>query len=117
MGGNGNAVSRLNTFFTLLNSGPVSPYAYLGNEVSLEVPWEYDYAGAPYRTQNVVRQAVNTLFTTGSGGLPGNDDLGETSSWYVFAALGMYPQTPGTANLALASPLFPSITMARPVAR
>jgi predicted alpha-1,2-mannosidase len=114
MGGNSNAVSRLNTFFTLLNSGPVSSFAYLGNEVCLEVPWEYDYAGAPYRTQNVVRQAANSLFTTGSGGLPGNDDLGETSSWYVFAALGMYPETPGTANLALASPLFPSITIARP---
>jgi predicted alpha-1,2-mannosidase len=114
MGGNGNVISRLNTFFTLLNSGPVSPYAYLGNEVSLEVPWEYDYAGAPYQTQKVVRQAVNSLFTIGSGGLPGNDDLGETSSWYVFAALGMYPETPGTANLALASPLFPSITLSRP---
>jgi predicted alpha-1,2-mannosidase len=114
MGGNGNVISRLNTFFTLLNSGPVSSYAYLGNEVSLEVPWEYDYAGAPYQTQKVVRQAVNSLFTIGSGGLPGNDDLGETSSWYVFAALGMYPETPGTANLALASPLFPSITLSRP---
>jgi predicted alpha-1,2-mannosidase len=114
LGGSSKVVSRLNNFFTLLNSGPVSPYAYLGNEVCLEVPWEYDYAGAPYRTQAVVRQTLNTLFSTGAGGLPGNDDLGETSSWYVFGALGMYPETPGTANLVLASPLFPSITIHRP---
>jgi predicted alpha-1,2-mannosidase len=114
MGGNSSVVSRLNSFFTVLNAGPVLPNAYIGNEVSLETPWEYDYAGAPYRTQSVVRQAVNSLFTTGPGGLPGNDDLGETSSWYVFAALGMYPETPGTANLALASPLFPNITIDRP---
>lgn len=114
MGGNSSVISRLDNFFTYLNSGPVSPYAYIGNEVSLEVPWEYDYAGAPYRTQDVVRRAVNSLFTTGPAGLPGNDDLGETSSWYVFAALGMYPETPGTANMVLGSPLFPSITINRP---
>jgi predicted alpha-1,2-mannosidase len=114
MGGNSNVVSRLNSFFTMLNAGPVLPYAYIGNEVSLEVPWEYDYAGAPYRTQDVVRRAVNSLFTTGPSGLPGNDDLGETSSWYVFAALGMYPETPGTANMVLGSPLFSSITLTRP---
>ena len=92
---------------------PVSPFAYLGNEVSLEAPWEYDYTGASYRTQDVVRWAVNSLFTPGPGGLPGNDDLGETSSWYVFAALGMYPETPGTANMTLASPLFPRIAINR----
>ncbi len=114
LGGNSAVVSRLNTFFTQLNGGPNSPYAMLGNEPTLETPWEYDYAGAPYRTQNVVRQVVNTLYTTGPGGLPGNDDLGETSSWYVWAALGMFPETPGTANLVLASPLFPNITISRP---
>ncbi len=113
-GGNSAIVSRLNTFFTKLDDGPNSSYAFLGNEPTLETPWEYDYAGAPYQTQNIVRQVENTLYGTGPGGLPGNDDLGETSSWYVFAALGMFPETPGTANLALTSPLFPSITVTRP---
>jgi predicted alpha-1,2-mannosidase len=113
-GGNSAIVSRLNTFFTKLDDGPNSSYAFLGNEPTLETPWEYDYAGAPYQTQNIVRQVENTLYSTGPGGLPGNDDLGQTSSWYVFAAMGMFPETPGTANLALTSPLFPSITLTRP---
>ena len=113
-GGNSAIVTRLNTFFTQLNGGPNSSYAFLGNEPTLETPWQYDYAGAPYRAQDVARRVENTLFSTGPGGLPGNDDLGETSSSFVFAALGMFPETPGTANLALSSPLFPSITLTRP---
>lgn len=114
LGGNSAVVSRLNTFFAQLNGGPNSSSAFLGNEPTLETPWEYDYAGAPYRTQSVVRQVANTLYSTGPGGLAGNDDLGEMSSWYVWAALGLFPQTPGTANLALSSPLFPAITINRP---
>jgi len=53
-------------------------------------------------------------YTTGAGGLPGNDDLGATSAWYVWAALGMYPVTPGADTLALHGPLFPSILIDRP---
>ncbi len=113
-GGNSSIITRLNNFFTKLDDGPNSSYAFLGNEPTLETPWEYDYAGAPYQTQNIVRQVENTLYSTGPNGLPGNDDLGQTSSWYVFAALGMFPETPGTANLVLTSPLFPSITVSRP---
>ena len=114
MGGNVSVQRRLDTFFTQLDAGLNAPRAFLGNEPSLEVPWEYDYAGAPYKTQRIVRQAVNTLYAASANGLPGNDDLGEMSSWFVFAALGMYPETPGTATLTLASPLFPSITLSRP---
>jgi alpha-1,2-mannosidase, putative len=112
-GGNTKTLQRLDTFFTQLNAGPDKPYAFLGNEPTLETPWEYDYAGAPYKTQQIVRQVENTIYTTGPGGLAGNDDLGEMSSWYVFAALGMFPETPGTANLALGSPLFTSATVHR----
>ncbi len=114
MGNNATIVSRLDTFFTHLDAGTDAPYAFMGNEPSLEVPWEYTYAGAPYKTQQVVREIVNQLYTSDANGLPGNDDLGEMSSWYVFAALGMYPETPGTANLVLSSPLFPQITLRRP---
>lgn len=113
LGGNTKVQSRLDTFFTQLNAGPDQPYAFLGNEPTLETPWEYDYAGAPYKSQNVVRQVVNTLYYPGPAGMAGNDDLGEMSSWYVFAALGMFPETPGTADLALASPLFPTMTVYR----
>lgn len=114
LGGNARVVRRLNNFFTELDAGPYKPYAFLGNEPTLETPWEYDYAGAPYMTQHIVHQVVTSLYTFDPAGLPGNDDLGEMSSWYVFAALGMYPETPGTADLVLASPLFSHITLHRP---
>lgn len=113
LGGNPRVVQRLDAFFTELNAGLDKPYAFLGNEPTLETPWEYDYAGAPYKTQHIVRRVVDTLYSNSPNGLPGNDDLGEMSSWYVFAALGMYPETPGTATLVLASPLFPHITLHR----
>lgn len=114
MGGNARAVQRLDSFFTRLDAGLDAPYAFLGNEPSLIAPWEYDYAGAPYKTQRVVHEILTALYGLGPFGLPGNEDLGELSSWLVFAALGMYPATPGTANLALTSPLFPKITLRRP---
>jgi predicted alpha-1,2-mannosidase len=84
-----------------------SSNADFGNEPSIEIPWEYDYAGAPYRTQQVVRQIQQQIFTPQPAGIAGNDDLGTMSAWYVFSALGFYPETPGTADLALGSPVFP----------
>ena len=107
MGGNAAVVSRLNTYFTQLNAGPNAPYYWAGNETDLNNPWVYDYAGAPYKTQQTVRDIINTLYSNTPGGEPGNDDLGAMSSWYVWAALGLYPQTPGSPVLALGSPLFP----------
>ncbi|MDE3068606.1 MAG: GH92 family glycosyl hydrolase [Verrucomicrobiota bacterium] len=106
MGGPEAAAKRLDVFFTRLNAGANSEYAYLGNEPCLETPWEYDFWGQPYKTQKVVRQALTELFSAGPHGYPGNDDLGEMSSWYVFAALGMYPELPGSDFLVLGSPLF-----------
>jgi len=107
MGGPQKAAARLDNFFTGLNTGVNSVYAYLGNEPCLETPWEYCFLGEPYKTQNVVRQAITQLFAAAPLGYPGNDDLGEMSSWYVFAALGMYPELPGSDVLVLDSPLFP----------
>ncbi len=111
IGGNAAVVSKLNTFFTQLNAGRKQPYDWAGNEPSLGIPWEYDYAGAPWRTQSVVRRIITTLYGPTPNGEPGNDDLGAMSSWYVWAALGLYPETPGRGELVLGSPLFPHITM------
>ncbi|HEY1831021.1 MAG TPA: GH92 family glycosyl hydrolase [Acidimicrobiales bacterium] len=82
------------------------PFSWQGDEPSVEIPWEYDYAGAPYGTQEIVRKITESLFTNQPAGIPGNDDLGEMSSWLVWADLGFYPETPGSADLALGSPLF-----------
>ncbi|MGO1051747.1 GH92 family glycosyl hydrolase [Crossiella sp. CA198] len=114
MGGNEATVKRLDHFFTKLNAGPNEPYAFLGNEPIMHAPWLYNFAGAPHRTQEVTRRAVNDLFGSGANGLMGNDDLGQMSSWYVWAAMGMYPVIPGRAELVLNSPLFPEITVTRP---
>ncbi len=111
MGGNAAAVAKLDTFFTALNSSRKEPYDWAGNEPALGIPWEYDYAGAPWRTQDVVRRIVTQLYAPTPNGEPGNDDLGAMSSWYVWAAIGMYPETPGRAELVLGSPLFPQVTV------
>ncbi len=111
LGGNSAVVTKLDTFFTHLNAGRKQPYDWAGDEPSLGTPWEYDYAGAPWRTQDVVRRIATTLYGPTPNGEPGNDDLGAMSSWYVWAALGLYPETPGRGELVLASPLFPHITV------
>lgn len=113
MGGNSAVVDRLDTFFDELNAGPDEPNAYLGNEPTQETPWAYAYAGAPYKTQDVVRRALTTVFKPTPDGEVGNDDLGQMSSWAVWACLGMYPEVPGRAELVLASPLFDQITISR----
>ncbi|HET9140703.1 lectin [Actinophytocola sp.] len=113
MGGNAAVLPRLDTFFTQLNAGGAQPYAYLGNEPSLETPWAYVYAGAPHKAQDVVRRALTTIFKATPDGYVGNDDLGQMSSWAVWAAIGMYPEVPGRAELVLASPQFPEITITR----
>jgi predicted alpha-1,2-mannosidase len=113
MGGSAAVLPRLEELFTELNAGPDRPYAYLGNEPTLHVPWLFGYAGAAHRIQDVVRRAVTTLFTDRPDGLVGNDDLGQMSSWAVWAMLGMYPLLPGRAELVLASPLFEQVTIRR----
>ena len=110
LGGQDAAVKRLDQFFTKLDAGFNNPdgwMAWLGNEPCLETPWAYDFWGAPYKTQAIVRRAMMTLYSVNPAGYPGNDDLGEMSSWYVFGALGMYPELPGSDILVTGSPLFP----------
>jgi hypothetical protein len=112
MGGNAKLVSFLNTDLTTFTGA--NGYTDLGNEPSLDIPWEYDYVGEPYQTQDVVREIQDQIWTDAPGGLAGNDDLGEMSSWYVWSALGMYPETPGSATLALGSPMFTQAVITLP---
>jgi predicted alpha-1,2-mannosidase len=108
MGGRDVAVRRLRSFLRRLNAGPGgthTDHALLGNEPTLHTPWLFDWLGQPYRTQEAVRRGL-TLYRPAPAGYPGNDDLGTLSAWYVFGALGLYPELPGSDVLALASPLF-----------
>ena len=114
MGGPDAATKRLDAFFTKLNAGfwgPDGRMAWMGNEPSLSAPWIYCFLGQPYKAQKVVRQTMTELYSPAPVGYVGNDDLGEMSSWYIFAALGMYPEIPGSDVLVLGSPLFPNAVL------
>ncbi|WP_103890570.1 GH92 family glycosyl hydrolase [Actinacidiphila yanglinensis] len=112
MGGDKATVDRLDSFFR----APDGSFDFTAqdqtrydptNEPDINAPYLYDYLGAPYKTQQTVRAETDTLWTNTPGGIPGNDDAGTMSSWYVFSALGMYPQVPSRADLVLSAPVFP----------
>ena len=105
LGGRRAAAGRLDRFTRKLNAGPNEPYLWAGNEVAFGVPWLYNWIGQPWQTQRTVDR-VRGLFGPTPDGAPGNDDLGAMSSWYVWAALGMYPSIPGTSILTVNTPLF-----------
>ncbi|MGA5302039.1 GH92 family glycosyl hydrolase [Nucisporomicrobium flavum] len=113
MGGPQTAVQRLDHHFTELNGGLVRPYFYIGNEPEHNVPWTYNAARKPAGASDAVRRVMAESFTTGAGGLPGNDDLGATSAWYVWSALGFYPVTPGADTLAVHGGTFSSALIQR----
>ena len=77
----------------------------LNNEPDMDAPWAYHYAGRPDRTAEVVHAVLTTQFGAGRGGLPGNDDSGGLSSWYVLAALGLFP-VPGQGVVLVNAPSF-----------
>jgi predicted alpha-1,2-mannosidase len=114
MGGPAAATAALDKFFSQLNAGEDKPYAWLGNEPSLGTPWVYLSAGEPWRAQAIVRRALTTLYADTPDGLPGNDDLGTMSAWYVWCAMGLYPQNPSVRYLDLGAPLFGAVTLRAP---
>lgn len=111
VGGEPAFIARLDDLFSELNAGVSRPHFYMGNEPQFGTPWEYPWAGAPWRTQAVVREIVSEVFSDAPDGLPGNDDLGATSAWLVWAMLGLYPEVPGVGGLVVGSPLFPRVTL------
>lgn len=117
LGGRQAAADRLDRFTTELNVGPNKPHLWVGNEPSFGVPWLYNYIGQPWKTQRLVDRVRTELFRPTPDGVPGNDDLGAMSSWYVWAALGIYPSTPGTPILTVNTPLFDRVVIALPAGR
>jgi predicted alpha-1,2-mannosidase len=113
--GNRTAATRsLDYFLRRLNGsvgGTHTTHALMGNEPNSNVPWLYNWTRRPWKTQGAVRRSLLRLFAPGPAGYPGNDDLGQMSSWYVFGALGLYPEVPGVGLLAVSSPLFPRATV------
>ncbi len=83
------------------------------NQPSHHIPYMYDYAGQPYKTQALVREAMSRLYVGSEigQGYPGDEDNGEMSGWGVFSALGFYPLQMGSPNYAIGSPLFTKATV------
>jgi predicted alpha-1,2-mannosidase len=98
LGGDEQFIKWLDDFF---NGGNYNP----GNEPDLLAPWLCIHAGRPDRTEAVIRELVSKNYRTGRTGLPGNDDAGTMTSWYVWSAIGLYPNA-GQDYYYIGSPLF-----------
>ena len=84
-------------------SGLIGWYAH-GNEPDHHVAYLYDYAGAPWKTQQRLTQIMQTQYALRPDGLTGNDDLGQMSAWYLFTAMGFYPVAPASQEYAIGRP-------------
>lgn len=119
MGGNERFIANLDrTFSEPLGRGKYEFYAQLpdhtgnvgqfsmANEPSLHIPYLYNYAGQPWKTQKRIRQMLKTWFRNDLMGMPGDEDGGGMTSFVVFSSLGFYPVTPGLPVYNIGSPLF-----------
>ncbi|MDP4212876.1 MAG: GH92 family glycosyl hydrolase [Bacteroidota bacterium] len=84
------------------------------NETLLHAPYLFNSTAYPYKTQEWVHDIMHNRFGNSPGGLPGNDDLGAISSWYVWSALGLFPVCPGNPVYAIGTPLFKEATLSLP---
>ncbi len=78
-----------------------------------DIAWSYLFDYVPreaWRTQKQVRALMDRNYGPGPDGLPGNDDAGTLSAWYVFSALGFYPACPGSNSYQVGSPIFKQVT-------
>ncbi|MEO9078157.1 MAG: GH92 family glycosyl hydrolase [Rhodanobacter sp.] len=91
-------------------TGLIGWYAH-GNEPSHHIAYLYDYAGAPWKTQQRLKQIMDSQYAPRPDGLSGNDDLGQMSAWYVFTALGFYPVTPASDVYAIGRPFVARATL------
>ena len=114
LGGDARTIAKLDAMFDFDTSkldyshaediaGLIGQYVH-GNEPSHHVAYLYDYAGAPWRTQERLGQIVTTQYRPTPDGLAGNDDLGQMSAWLVFTALGFYPVAPASNQYVIGRP-------------
>ena len=124
MGGNEKFVMRLDeTFNEPLGKSKYAFYAQLpdqtgnvgqfsmANEPSLHIPYLYNYAGQPWRTQKLIRTLLFEWFRNDLMGIPGDEDGGGTTAFVVFSKLGFYPVTPGSPTYNIGSPVFTESVM------
>jgi predicted alpha-1,2-mannosidase len=116
MGGNKKFTQHLDSLFTMYlpdkffaeteditREGIIGNYVH-GNEPAHHVPYLYNWAGAPWKTQERVRMILKKQYQASPDGLGGNDDCGQMSAWYIFSSMGFYPVAPGSGQYSLGSP-------------
>lgn len=94
-------------------TGLIGQYAH-GNEPSHHMAFLYNYTGSPQKTIYYTRKICNEFYKNSPDGLIGNEDCGQMSAWYVFAAMGFYPVSPGSNTYVLSTPLFRSLDVSVP---
>jgi predicted alpha-1,2-mannosidase len=82
-----------------------------GNEPGHQIPFMYNFTNAPWKTQEKVAMIRQEEYSDGPGGLSGNDDAGQMSAWYVFAAMGFYPVNTVDGTYQLCAPLFDQVSI------
>lgn len=86
-------------------SGLIGQYAH-GNEPSHHIGYLYNYAGKPWKSQQILHEIMHTQYSTNVDGLSGNEDCGQMSAWYVFSSMGFYPVNPASGNYVIGTPQF-----------
>jgi len=117
LGGRQVLLSRLDALFTKLNDGPMSQYAFMGNEPQLATPYEYIWAGRPDRTQDIVHRSLDSMYAPTPYGYPGNTDGGTMTSWWLFNAIGLFPAIAGDDVLTVGAPRFSRVVLSLPRGR
>lgn len=128
MGGDAHFVAKLDSVFSVPNKVNVGSFKSMihemtemvvaemgqyahGNQPIQHMIYLYAYAGQPWKTQFHVRNVMQKLYSASPKGYPGDEDQGQTSSWYVMSALGLYSVCPGTDQYVIGSPVFPKATL------
>lgn len=128
MGGEQNFNAKLDSVFSEPNTVKVGTYGGMihemtemvmanmgqyahGNQPIQHMVYLYNYAGQPWKAQYHARNVMTKLYDATENGYPGDEDQGQTSSWYVLSALGFYSVTPGTGEYVMGSPMFKKITL------
>jgi len=118
MGGDEEFINKLDQLWAVKGTPDCPPdvmpesgnYAH-SNEPCHHIPYLYNYAGKPWKTQKWVR-FISDIYTSGPHyGIDGNNDAGAISSWFIFSSMGFYPLTPGTSEYVIGSPLYKKATM------
>jgi predicted alpha-1,2-mannosidase len=99
-------------FYAILpdHTGNVGMFS-MANEPSFHIPYLYNYAGAPWRTQKRIRSLLDQWYRNDLMGVPGDEDGGGMTAFVVFSQMGFYPVTPGSPTYNIGSPCFPSVKM------